>query len=538
MAEVADLFATLGLKVDAASWGRGDAAIGRAQRMAEELGRRFMGAGAALRGVPGGLHATGDAAEGAGRKAQAAAAGFDYLGTAIKGYLAYLGSHAIYEHFIKFNQDAQDRTIALAAMIEGSLGMSFEKATAQSKELYNEFQRFSQQTPVTTAEITEFAKNVAAATFAAGGKVKDLIEITEQGVIASKVLAGNRGAGYASLEITEMLMGNVSNRMMMVRQLLGAIHMTEEEFRGLDDKARLATVKRALSTPAFKDAGKAFQESFSGVTSTLEDKLQILGGTAGKPLFEALTKQVERLNGWIDKNKETIEAWAVKIGASIEKAFQKVVGVVEFLSEHTTLLKSIFIALGAIMAATAARAVIAWMAFLGPIGLIIAALAGIAYVVVEYWDDISEAMDDLWKGISQGASDLWEDLKAGFKAAFDFILSLPGIAELRDIMGWADQHSASSRDQATKDAETMTPAEWGRAHPDYDTIPQITNFKDSQKTLPADTSSGGPVAMNVDVGGITVSSSNADPVAVADEVNRTIGEHLGNVMRRTMDEVA
>lgn len=580
--EIAALFATLGLRVNAGQWAQGTAQINQTQaalgrlsaagapglRQAQvALGQ--LGAGASslarlLGGVAPAANQAGAAAASAGHQA---AAGFDAAATALKGYLLYLGGHFGYEHLIKFNQEMQDNTISLAAMIEGMLGGSFEQATGKAKELYGEWQKFSTQTPVTTAEIMEFGKSIAAATFGAKGTLDDLRQITEQGVIAAKVLGGNRGAGYAALEISEMLSGNVSNRMMMVKQLLGFVKMTEDQFRALDDKGRLAVVKKALNSDAFKDAAKAFGESFSGVTSTFKDKLQIAFGKIGAPLFERLTQTFSRFNKWLDDHGPQIEAYGKAIGEWLGKAFDTVsdaIGkvidygtrAVNWLSKYIdmgTLFKSLMIAIGVVLAAFAVKSAIAFAT--NPITLIIIALTGLIYLIeklMDYPGGIEQAFSDAFDAVSDAAADLWAAIKKGFKLAFDAVADLPVVKQLISILdqltsfGMVDKKTPDNQQQALQQSQDyiqsiMPGGSWLDAIPGVGDIARarrlLSGAPDFAPTLPAsgEGDARGPVALSVSVGDINVHSPNADPVAVGDQVRKVFHEELGNTIRKTMD---
>lgn len=612
MAEIADLFATLGLKFNAGQWAQADAQIRKTQqamtdldKYAQSLGvsrgavltaarnaaaqereaerskvaairaaqrqereeiaaaRRSQVASVRLaaaqrRAVEDSMRKAADAAKKAHGESAVAAEesakrtehAFGYAKAAILAALAYVAGHSAYEHLIKFNQEMQDNTISLSAMIQGQLGGSFASASDKAKDLYGEWQKFSTQTPVTTAEIVEFGKNIAAATFGAKGTVKDLTEITEQGVIAAKVLAGNRNAGYAALEISEMLMGNVSNRMMFVKQLLGMIHMTEEEFRALDDKGRLAAVKKALGADAFKDAAQAFGQSFSGVTSTLWDKLQIVLGKIGLPLFERIIKAVTTLNEWLDKNSATISRIGGAIADGLAVAWDLVVGIWNKAYQVFTDNREVIMS----MAESVGRNL--WTAFQLLVVVLDEAIAQVDrflkftdHGLGKFLLDALE-MPGLLTVIAELLERIGVDLSAISHAAFGGFGDIIG-----DIFGKDDKAKAKKRTAEAGPGISVNDALSRRAQELTDQAGQASSPEDRDQLLersarlrgmipaeptaqPALPASTGPVAMNVDVGDIHVYSQSADPEAVAQEVHRVFDEKLGNHLRRTMDEVA
>jgi hypothetical protein len=277
------------------------------------------------------------------KHARAAAHSTETLSGVLKGLgaavLAGSGIHAAKSAFIDFNRTVQDSKISLSAMLEGNYDSTWSQAQKGASNLYSEFQRFSQLTPVTTQEMLEFGQGIAVSTAQAGGSVKDIIKITEQGVVAAKALGA--GGAYASLEISEMLQGNVSNRMRFVKQLLGMAHTNEEEFKKLGAKGRLSLVEKVIDSDAMKNATDAMQSSFSGVISTFEDKLQIGLGRAGKALFEKVTAELARWNEWLDRNGVKIDHIVDQVGSGLVKGFEMAKSAVAWIVEHADTLLAI-----------------------------------------------------------------------------------------------------------------------------------------------------------------------------------------------------
>lgn len=541
MGEVSDLFATLGLRIDQGAWRQGDARIAGLRTAVDRLG------GMESRKAADGLKAIGGAASAAAEKG---AQGFDRMGQAIKGVAVYFAGKELYHALIGFNEAAQTARIGLSAMIQGNLGGSWDQAKKSAQGLYDEFQRFSVMAPVTTRDIMTFGKEVAVATFQAGGSLKDLTTITEQGVIAAKAFGYE--SSYASLELTEMLQGNVSNRMRFVKQLLGMVHVTEEEFRTFSAKQRLELTKKILTSPALKNAADEFKDSFAGVTSTLEDRLQILFGRVGMPLFKALTEAVAGLNAWLERNKETIEAVGVAIGSVLATAFDVlktaingVVVVLGFLVEHAEMTKAILIALAiyftiaGVQAAWAARrAAIAWLAAAGPFVAIIAAIAAIVYAI-RYLITQSEGVRDAFASAWQSIKDGLEVVKDAFRAAFEWIGDLPVIKQLiwlvqklGSILTPNAAHEGLSQEQinALPDSELNDNERYLRL-----IAPLVNPDQDIINSMAPTRSGEGDVSINVHMGDIKVNAPNADANEVAIATRRVFAEELGNVLRRTRD---
>jgi hypothetical protein len=260
-----------------------------------------------------------------------AASSFGILGVAAAAGLA-MGLHEAKKSLIDFNANVQNAKIGLSAMIHGNLGGTWEHATENANRLYTEFQKFSTETPVTTQEILNFGKAVAVMTFQAGGSIKDMTTITEKGVIAAKAFGYE--SAYTALEISEMLAGNVSVRMMFAKQMLGMAHVSLEEFRKMGAGERLKLVRTTLDSEAMKNAQREFSTSWTGVTTTLEDKLQIGLGAVGMPLFKAATAEIQRWNTWLAANEHKVANIAHSVGDGIAKGFGVMKDAIGFLIEH------------------------------------------------------------------------------------------------------------------------------------------------------------------------------------------------------------
>lgn len=263
--------------------------------------------------------------------ARSAGTSFGVLGVAAAAAFGF-AVHKAEDALIGFNSRVEASKISLAAMVQGFKEGSWEDARANASRMYDEFQKFSVQTPVTTQDIMVFGKSVAAATFAAGGSIKDLTAITEQGVISAK--AYGEESTLASLQLSEMIMGNVTSRMRFAKIILGLAHMDEEHFKALSGEKRIAVVRGVLEGTSMKNARDELGQSFEGVTSTFKDKLQIAFGGAGKQLFDNVKAQFATWNQWLDANQVKIDHLVRSLGEGLMTGFGVVKDAVSLLVEH------------------------------------------------------------------------------------------------------------------------------------------------------------------------------------------------------------
>jgi hypothetical protein len=252
------------------------------------------------------------------------------MGAALAGGLML---HEAKKVFVDFNAEVEQTKIQLAAMLQMNFGGSWDRAANSAQSLFLEFQRFSKLTPVTTKELTEFGAGVEAAVFQAGGSIKDFTKITEQGMIASKIFGAD--SKFAQIEITEMLQGNVRSNMRFINQMLGAMHITREQWKGMSAGKRLGSFEQFLDSDSMQAATKAFSTSFTGVVSTFKDNLQITLGQIGQPLFKALTAEVKSWNVWIEKNQETIKRFAESFSTGLVEGFSVLKGFASWVIDNS-----------------------------------------------------------------------------------------------------------------------------------------------------------------------------------------------------------
>lgn len=286
--------------------------------------------GGATRGVEGLSHQL----EGLSKHGAGVGNMLSHIGVAIAGAF---GLHKGYEALVGFNAEMQDMKITMTALTQANLNEPFELARVQMDAMVDDFTAFAKQSPLTTKEIVEFAQNVEAGVFSANGSLQDFKVISEQGALAAKMLGAD--ANYAGVEIQELLMGAVRKNMRFARNLLGfAGEKDTEAFNAKSDLERLEIVKKALTSPAMKQAGKQFQESFTGVTSTLKDQLQLIFGQIGLPLFKALTDEVKKWTEWLDKNPDKIRQFAADFQEALAEGFAMMKEIAGFIVEHKDLL--------------------------------------------------------------------------------------------------------------------------------------------------------------------------------------------------------
>lgn len=229
------------------------------------------------------------------------------------------------ETFIGFNSAVEATKIKLTTLIGANFHASWKRATDEANEMYEQFEKFAEIAPVSAQEMSAFGQTVTGAVLSAGGGMKDLIKITEQGSIATKALGGS------AEELNRLLMGQVSNRSIWGKMMLGTMGTDSAHWRLMTSKQRLQKTEGALNSDTMKEATGAMRESFGGAVAMFKDKIEVALGKVGLPLFKEVTKEVSSWNKWIEGNPEKIQAITSTLTSGIKEAMSMLRDVGSFL---------------------------------------------------------------------------------------------------------------------------------------------------------------------------------------------------------------
>lgn len=563
MAEVADLWAAVGAKVNKAQFAQADAAIAGTKKKLDGLtgalaqfngsfqdknGRwraangRFLTMGEVAKLAAGGVDGAAEALKRARKSGGEAAVSLGGVGKMFAVLGAGLGLRAAGKAMIGFNASAEQAKLQIAGMLALARKTDLKDQISTADELYARLQKRAAALPGETSEYVQMAGKIARVVLTAGGSVQDLEDLTANAVVAAKGLGEQWEV--AARDIEQALMGRFNTTDPFTSKVLAARGYTGEEgrerFRGLSAKKRFEEMRAALLSPQFTQLGEEFGKTFTGRLDQIKDAIKRFFGAIGKPLFEALKGLMDRASKFFDENREQIEETAAAVGEKLVAAFQVLGAVVEkvfgFLSEHGEFTKSLLITIGAILGAFAIKAAVAWAVAFAPVVAVIAVVTALVYAIRQLqkhpdkvraafrsmWDGIKGALGAVWGAIKAFGDRIWkffsEDIPnaivAAFEAAFEAVANLPVVKQILRAVRWASRFTSGGDDSLASVA--------GGAR----TTPMLS---------PA--AAGASASVSVDVGGINVNSSNADPAAVAVEVRRVFSDELGSVFRRTMDVV-
>lgn len=177
----------------------------------------------------------------------------------------------------------------------------------------------------------------------------------------------------------------------------GTVNDTYEQTQDGADKARLAiqnmkTTAAELVGNLLDKYGPQIEKAIEGITKT----------------FEKIIPKIEKAISWVEDNLPEIEAGVIGIGVAF--AAWKVASIITAVTT----------ALAGMSAAEVVAAAKTWLLnaamAANPIGLVVAAIAGLVTAFVVLWKK-SEKFREFWKG-------LWEGIKKVVQPVIDFIVNL------------------------------------------------------------------------------------------------------------------
>lgn len=322
------------------------------------------------------------------------------------GFLAGKGLKTL----IDVNAELEKTQAGLRTIIQMNTGSSFANSNVLATGLMEKFRKDAATSAGTFQDMAKFAGAIAAPVTQMGGSLEDLREITKGAVVAAAAF-GER-SDVAQLDITQALAGTLGAKDRFAKQL----GIDPKSFNKLLPKDRLKLLKETLGQKAIKDAAKSYQTSFAGVTSTFKSNLEQAAERIGKPLFLAISKQLQTLNKWFDNNQAKIRAVADRVAQGLVKAFEFAKRTFGFISEHKDLLMALATAfLAGKVGGAIAQPFVQFGSLLGQAGGAVSAFGKAAGAAIASFGAGYAAgkFVDKKLGLSDKLSDLWVEAMTG-----------------------------------------------------------------------------------------------------------------------------
>ncbi len=297
--------------------------------------------------------------------------------------IGFFGAKAAYGAFIGYNRNLELSVTSLATTMFGfGVTNNFEDAMKRGTRLVEEYTQVAKTSVGETKDFVTMHQSLQGALLGTGLSMRDIKDVTIGATVASQVMGEQ--AEMTALDIKQMAMGTMTARD-RVGGMLAGMYGTAKGLKGfgfaewnkeidkLKKKGDSVGIQKmltdAVNSPALKAAADKMGNTFEGRLSTMKDNFSLIMAKAGKPLFEAVTKALEKINAWADKNADKIAAFVKDVGSALVSAFNFVSSAVGLIVEYKDPI--IEIAKVWIVAATAMKAAAMAQAaagFLGGVG--------------------------------------------------------------------------------------------------------------------------------------------------------------------------
>lgn len=190
----------------------------------------------------------------------------------------------------------EDKSIQLGAVMAAATGTPFESMRAKSNELFAQFRKDAITSAGETQDFVGVASNLAGPLLGAGRSMEDLHKIT-QGVIATAPALGT-SFEQAGTDVMRMFQGSAGVELPFFKALQSIPELgikSAEAFNKMDVQKRIEVTEKALRNPAFLAAASAMGDTFTGLSSTVQDQLKTMGGAIGGPIFAQVKHSMKAL---------------------------------------------------------------------------------------------------------------------------------------------------------------------------------------------------------------------------------------------------
>lgn len=117
-----------------------------------------------------------------------------------------------------------------------------------------------------------------------------------------------------------------------------------------------------------------------------------------------------KVGGWFVKLVPKVMGFVTKVGGLFMKLGPKVMGFVKIAGSMATKVIGFLVKLGGRAVIWAARMAAQWLIAMGPVGWVIAAVAGLVIVIIKYWDEIVAFTKKAWSAVSDWVKKKWNEV--------------------------------------------------------------------------------------------------------------------------------
>jgi hypothetical protein len=197
------------------------------------------------------------------------------------------------------------------------------KAGQVGDAIFRQLQGDALKSVATSQELAGIYTGISGPLLGAGAHLSEIRQITNDTVSAASVL----GVDFeqASRDIMQMSTGaaGMDTKLFRMLQSTKAITQSSKEWNELLPEKRVEAMKKALAQ--FGPAGKAFEKTLPGITSSFVDFMQRFRGAFMSGPLELVRKTLVRMVGVFDANQTKIIAVLTVLGNALARVFEPVI---------------------------------------------------------------------------------------------------------------------------------------------------------------------------------------------------------------------
>lgn len=246
----------------------------------------------------------------------------------------------------------------ITAMLMAASGRDYNSAIAAGQSVAEELGQIAIVAGVSGETVNRTWKNLFPSVLRAGGGIQDAVDHVKAFAQISAATGMNIERMAGEMRVFTLGAGKATGPLAMMLKNFGELDITAKEFKRATEPERFNLLQRALGRVADQMAGvppgfAQAAEAFRNIKDSIMDAF-------GKPMVEALTGSLQKINNWVQENSIRITVyariWGRKFAEFLELAFNKVQKVFKWIYENWDRLMSAVKALPAIFgAATVAR---------------------------------------------------------------------------------------------------------------------------------------------------------------------------------------
>lgn len=236
-----------------------------------------------------------------------------------------------------FQMQVERTQIGLQSILAAVDGISFADAGRSAQAVWSALSQDALRSTATTAEMFDIFQGIVGPIRAAGASLQTVRDITGSTVAAASALGVDFAQAQRDIGLMVRGTAGMDTRMFSLLRSMGLITQETAEWNNnMSTGERITELQRALGS--FDAAAAAYGESFAGASSSFKDIVQQLSGAMSRPIFDRLRRYLLDINRWLITNRELVEQNLTRMGEGIARAMDYVVSnaraVMEFITSR------------------------------------------------------------------------------------------------------------------------------------------------------------------------------------------------------------